>query len=89
MKIKFDKDLFAALGLAAAGGLIITGVLALLAWISWGLIFIGATVVLIPIGQVLVEIWKENQCESVEDFIIDVIETVETKNQDDNDNRIC
>ena len=89
MKIKFDKDLFAALGLAAAGGLVITGGLALLAWISWGLIFIGATVVLIPIGQVLVEIWKENECDSVEDFIIDVLETVETKNQDDNDNRIC
>ena len=34
MKIKFDKDLFAALGLAAAGGLVITGVLALLAWIN-------------------------------------------------------
>lgn len=89
MKIKFDKDLFATLGLAAAGGLVITGILALLAWISWALVFIGVTVVLIPVGQVLVEIWKENECDSVEDFIIDVIETVEAKNQDDDNNRIC
>lgn len=86
-----DKEILIAGWLAAAGSLILTGILALLFWFSWYIVFALGIVALMPLAKRVVKFWVDNDCKSLEDFLIDVDEYFQhRKNKDNSDknNRI-
>ena len=86
-----DKEILIAGWLAAAGSLILTGVIALLFWFSWYVVFALGIVALMPLAKRVVKFWVDNDCKSLEDFLIDVDEYFQhRKNKDNSDknNRI-
>lgn len=86
-----DKEIFIAGWLAAAGSLILTGIIALLFWFSWYVVFALGIVALMPLTKRIVKFWVDNDCKSLEDFFIEVERySQHRKNKDDSDknNRI-
>ena len=86
-----DKEILIAGWLAAAGSLILTGIIALLFWFSWYVVFALGIVALMPLTKRIVKFWVENDCKSLEDFLIEVERySQHRKNKDDSDknNRI-
>ena len=86
-----DKEILIAGWLAAAGSLILTGIIALLFWFSWYVVFALGIVALMPLTKRIVKFWVDNDCKSLEDFFIEVERyTQHRKNKDDSDknNRI-
>lgn len=86
-----DKEILIAGWLAAAGSLILTGIIALLFWFSWYVVFALGIVALMPLTKRIVKFWVENDCKSLEDFFIEVERySQHRKNKDDSDknNRI-
>lgn len=86
-----DKEILIAGWLAAAGSLILTGIVALLFWFSWYVVFALGIVALMPLTKRIVKFWVENDCKSLEDFLIEVERySQHRKNKDNSDknNRI-
>ena len=86
-----DKEILIAGWLAAAGSLILTGIIALLFWFSWYVVFALGIVALMPLTKRIVKFWVENDCKSLEDFLIEVERySQHRKNKDNSDknNRI-
>ena len=86
-----DKEILIAGWLAAAGSLILTGIIALLFWFSWYVVFALGIVALMPLTKRIVKFWVDNDCKSLEDFFIEVERySQHRKNKDDSDknNRI-
>lgn len=87
-----DKEILIAGWLAAAGSLILTGIIALLFWFSWYVVFALGIVALMPLTKRIVKFWVDNDCKSLEDFLIDVDEYLQhkkkQKNDSDKNNRI-
>ena len=87
-----DKEILIAGWLAAAGSLILTGVIALLFWFSWYVVFALGIVSLMTLTKRVVKFWVDNDCKSLEDFLIDVDEYFQhrkkKKNDSDKNNRI-
>ena len=86
-----DKEILIAGWLAAAGSLILTGIIALLFWFSWYVVFVLGIVALMPLTKRIVKFWVDNDCKSLEDFFIEVERySQHRKNKDDSDknNRI-
>ena len=86
-----DKEILIAGWLAAAGSLILTGIIALLFWFSWYVVFALGIVALMPLTKRIVKLWVDNDCKSLEDFFIEVERySQHRKNRDDSDknNRI-
>ena len=86
-----DKEILIAGWLAAAGSLILTGIIALLFWFSWYVVFVLGIVALMPLTKRIVKFWVDNDCKSLEDFLIEVERySQHRKNKDNSDknNRI-
>ena len=86
-----DKEILISGWLAAAGSLILTGIIALLFWFSWYVVFALGIVALMPLTKRIVKFWVENDCKSLEDFLIEVERySQHRKNKDNSDknNRI-
>ena len=86
-----DKEILIAGWLAAAGSLILTGIIALLFWFSWYVVFALGIVALMPLTKRIVKFWVDNDCKSLEDFFIEVERySQHRKNKDgsDKNNRI-
>ena len=86
-----DKEILIAGWLAAAGSLTLTGIIALLFWFSWYVVFVLGIVALMPLTKRIVKFWVDNDCKSLEDFFIEVERySQHRKNKDDSDknNRI-
>ena len=80
MKLKFDKHIFPAMGIAALASLVIMGFFSLLALISWWLAWAGVFVLLFPVVHSLVKKYKDGDYSFIDEFIKDVIE--ENNNDD-------
>ena len=80
MKLKFDKHIFPAMGVAAVASLVIMGFFSLLALISWWLAWAGVFVLLFPVAHSLVKKYKDGDYSFIDEFIKDVIE--ENNNDD-------
>lgn len=74
MKLKFDKHIFPAMGIAAAVSMAIVGFFSLLALISWWLAWAGVFVLLFPVAHGLVKKYKEEDYSFIDEFIKDMIE---------------
>lgn len=87
-----DKEILTAGLLAAAGSLILSGILELLFWFSWYIVFVLGIVALMPLTKRVVKFWIDNDCKSLEDFLIEIEKyfTHRRKKKDDSDknNRI-
>lgn len=81
MKLKFDKHIFPAMGIAALASLVIMGFFSLLALISWGLAWAGVFVLLFPVAHSLVKKYKDGDYTFIDEFIKDMIEE---NDEDDN-----
>lgn len=81
MKLKFDKNIFPAMGLAALASLVIVGFFSLLALISWWLAWASAFVVFFPLAHSLTKKYKEGNYDFIDEFIKDMIE----ENDEDDD----
>ena len=80
MKLKFDKHIFPAMGIAALASLVIMGLFSLLALISWWLAWVGVFVLLFPVAHSLVKKYKDGDYTFIDEFIKDMIE----ENDEDN-----
>ena len=81
-----DKEILIAGWLAAAGSLILTGIIALLFWFSWYVVFALGIVALMPLTKRIVKFWVDNDCKSLEDFLIEVERySQHRKNKDNSD----
>lgn len=74
MKLKFDKHIFPAMGIAAVASMAIVGFFSLLALISWWLAWAGVFVLLFPVAHSLVKKYKEEDYSFIDEFIKDMIE---------------
>jgi hypothetical protein len=87
-----DKEIIISVVIAAAGSLILTGIIMLLLWIGWQIVFTLGTIALIPVTKRVVKFWVDNDCKSLEDFLIEVDEYFtyhrKKKNDSDKNNRI-
>ena len=87
-----DKEILIAGWLAAAGSLLLTGVIALLFWLSWYVVFVLGIVALMPLTKRAVKFYVNNDCKSLEDFLIELDEYLQhkkkQKNDSDKNNRI-
>jgi len=81
MKLKFDKHIFPAMGIAALASLVIMGLFSLLALISWWLAWVGVFVLLFPVAHSLVKKYKDGDYTFIDEFIKDMIEE---NDEDDN-----
>lgn len=81
MKLKFDKHIFPAMGIAALASLVIMGFFSLLALISWWLAWVGVFVLLFPVAHSLVKKYKDGDYTFIDEFIKDIIEE---NDEDDN-----
>ena len=81
MKLKFDKHIFPAMGIAALASLVIMGFFSLLALISWWLAWAGVFVLLFPVAHSLVKKYKDSGYTFIDEFIKDMIEE---NDEDDN-----
>ena len=80
MKLKFDKHIFPAMGIAALASLVIMGLFSLFALISWWLAWVGVFVLLFPVAHSLVKKYKDGDYTFIDEFIKDMIE----ENDEDN-----
>lgn len=62
MKIKFDKKLLISIGISILVATGLTAILALIALLSWGIVFALLAVILIPFVKVIIDIYKEEEC---------------------------
>ena len=87
-----DREIVISGVLAAAGSLLLTGIIALLFWFSWYVVFALGIVALMPLAKRIVKFWVDNDCKSLEDFLIDLDEHFQhkkkQKNDSDKNNRI-
>ena len=87
-----DREIVISGVLAAAGSLILTGLIALLFWMSWYLAFGIGMVALMPLAKRAVRFYVDNDCDSLEDFLIELDEYLQhkkkQKNDSDKNNRI-
>lgn len=87
-----DKEIVISGVLAAVGSLILTGVIALLFWMSWHFVFIIGVVALMPLTKRAVRFYVDNECVNLEDFLIELDEYLQhkkkQKNDSDKNNRI-
>jgi hypothetical protein len=81
MKLKFDKYIFPAMGIAALASLVTVGFFSLLALISWWLAWAGVFVLLFPVAHSLVKKYKDGDYSFIDKFIKDIIEE---NDEDDN-----
>jgi hypothetical protein len=81
MKLKFDKYIFPAMGIAALASLVAVGFFSLLALISWWLAWAGVFVLLFPVAHSLVKKYKDGDYSFIDEFIKDIIEE---NDEDDN-----
>jgi hypothetical protein len=81
MKLKFDKYIFPAMGIAALASLVTVGFFSLLALISWWLAWAGVFVLLFPVAHSLVKKYKDGDYSFIDEFIKDIIEE---NDEDDN-----
>ena len=81
MKLKFDKHIFPAMGIAALASLVTVGLFSLLALISWWLAWTGVFVLLFPVAHSLVKKYKDGDYTFINEFIKDMIEE---NDEDDN-----
>lgn len=86
-----DKEIIISVVIAAAGSLILTGIIMLLLWIGWQIVFTLGTIALIPVSKRVVKFWVDNECKSLEDFLIEVdsyFQHRKNKDNSDKNNRI-
>lgn len=87
-----DREIVISGVLAAVGSLILTGLVALLFWMSWHLVFIIGVVALMPLTKRAVKFYVDNDCDTLEDFLIDLDAYFQhkkkQKNDSDKNNRI-
>ena len=87
-----DKEILIAGWLAAAGSLILTGVIALIFWLGWYLAFVLGIIALMPLAKRVVRFYVDNDCDSLEDFLNELDEYLQhkkkQKNDSDKNNRI-
>lgn len=81
MKLKFDKHIFPAMGIAALASLVIMGLFSLLSLISWWLAWAGVFVLLFPVAHSLIKKYKDGDYTFIDEFIKDMIEE---NDEDDN-----
>lgn len=81
MKLKFDKHIFPAMGIATLASLVIVGFFSLLALISWWLAWAGVFVLLFPVAHSLVKKYKDGDYTFIDEFFKDMIE----ENDEDDD----
>ena len=87
-----DKEILIAGWLAAAGSLLLTGIIALIFWLGWYLAFVLGIIALMPLAKRAVRFYVDNDCDSLEDFLIELDEYLQhkkkQKNDSDKNNRI-
>ena len=87
-----DKEIIISGWLAAAGSLILTGVIALIFWLGWYLAFVLGIIALMPLAKRAVRFYVDNDCDSLEDFLNELDEYLQhkkkQKNDSDKNNRI-
>ena len=80
-----DKEILIAGWLAAAGSLILTGVIALIFWLGWYLAFVLGIIALMPLAKRVVRFYVDNDCDSLEDFLNELDEYLQHKKKQKND----
>ena len=80
-----DKEMIISGVLAAAGSLILTGLIALLFCMSWYLAFGIVMVALMPLVKRAVRFYVDNDCDSLEDFLIEFERYLQHKDKQKND----
>lgn len=85
MKIKLDKQLLQAIGIAAVCAVVVTIAILLLSVLSWGFVFAALLIIFIPISQGAIKFYKQEKCYDIVDFIERLFET-EKENHIEEDN---
>ena len=74
MKIKLDKQFLKVMGIAATCSVVATAFLALLALISWGVVFAVLMLLFMPIAQGAIKFYEQKKCSDLEDFFCSLME---------------
>ncbi len=85
MKIKLDKQLLQAIGIAAACSTVVTIAILLLSVLSWGFVFAALLILFIPITQGAIKFYKQERCYDIVDFIERLFETEKSKQIEEDD----
>ena len=80
-----DKEMIISGWLAAAGSLILTGIIALIFWLGWYLAFVLGIIALMPLAKRVVRFYVDNDCDSLEDFLIEFERYLQHKDKQKND----
>jgi hypothetical protein len=63
---------------AILAGALTCGVLWVLQWLSWWIVFIAAMICLIPVASSAVNLWFDEDCDDLQDFF----DAIEERNED-------
>lgn len=66
------KDYLIAVGLAAAGGIVVMLCLLIATLLGWGVVWGIATIALIPVALKAIRFWRDNDCLDFDDFFTEL-----------------
>ena len=85
MKIKLDKQLLQAIGIAVVCALVTTIAILLLSVLSWGFVFAALLILFMPISQGAIKFYKQEKFYDIVDFIERLFETEKSKQIEEDD----
>ena len=86
--MKLDKYVIIAVLIAAAAGLVATGLYFLFSLLGWGVIWVLTTIFLIPIIHALINVYIKYKCSDLEDLWEVLTKEPEMPNQKNEEIRI-
>ena len=79
MKIKLDKQFLKVMSVAAVCSVVVTAILAILSFISWGCVFAALMLLFMPIAQGAIKFYEKKRCRYLGDFFHYLMEDEEEK----------